>query len=479
MAFSIYIKNGALQTVVDKVFSCDTYITLKGVKTLAFETLLTDELLSKLNHTDLVVEYAGDYYDVVSVARSLSRGLYKVQFNCEHISYRLNEYTNSTFIETGTPREILTKLLEGTEFQVGIVDSTEISTFEVNQDATVRSLILKLADKLKMDISFDFYSVSLFRHKGRIEPVDIIDDNVVSISKTVKASKESPVYAITIKKTKDIIVGDELHLKFTKLGIDENVRLIGIRSKPFTSKNLDLEVGDSEASLEADLVQSREEAVNKNTSYYGVKVSEISGLTIERGDNAAKVIMNADEFRMQALDSGGELEDKLYFDPETGNYKFKGSIEVKGGMININDKFIVDEHGNAYLSGDSTIYGGKYYAGLPGSDDGFSQMTLNGFEVYNSDGDLKLRLGYTTEDEDFPFLQLGSGSGEAKDFGLVKKFSDGLWIGNSIPADDQGTFTAMEGYNGIFFKFSDNTAYVVKDTDMKNIYTGAAIAKFG
>lgn len=479
MAFSIYSKNGALQTVVEKVLSCETYITLSGVKTLDFETLLTDELLSKLNQADLVVEYASDYYDIVSIAKSLTRGLYQVKISCEHVSYRLNEYTKTTFVETGTPREILTKILEGTNFQIGIVDSQEISTFELNQDATVRSLVLKLADTLNMDVSFDFYSVSLLTHKGRTEPVDLICDNVVSISKTVNTGKEKPVYQITIRKRQDIIVGDELHLKFTKLGIDENVRLIGIRGKPFTSKNLELEVGESETSLEADLVEAAKQTVTKNTSYYGVKVSELSGLTIERSDESAKVIMNADEFRMQALDDEGVLEDKLYFDPESGSYKFKGSIEVQSGSININDRFIVDANGNAYMSGEATIYGGKYYAGMPGGDEGFSQMTANGFEVYNSDGDLKLKLGYTTEDEDFPFLQLGSGFGATKDFGLVKKFTNGLWIGNSVPADDQGTFTPMTGYNGIFFKFSDNTAYVVKDTDMKNIYTGAAIAKFG
>jgi len=479
MSLLINLKSGPLQTEVDKVLSCETNITLKGVKTLSFETLLTDELLEKVTNTDLVVNYEGDYYDVISVARSLSRGLYVLKIGCEHVSYRLNEYSKTSFVETGTPRQILAKILEGTEFQIGIVDSQTITTFEVNEESTVRSIILKLADKLNMDVGFDFYSVSLYRHKGREEPEEIIDDNVVSISKTVKTSRVNPTYSITIRNSKEITVGDELHLKFTKLGIDENVRLIGIKAKPYISKNIELEVGESEATLEADLVNTEKETVSKNTSYYGVKISENNGLTIERGDNAAKIIMNADEFRMQALGGVGTLEDKLYFDPVSGNYKFKGSIEVIGGNININNQFIVDENGNAYMSGDATIYGGKYYAGQPGGSEGFSQMTANGFDVYNGGGDLKLKLGYTTEDEDFPFLQLGSGSGLTKDFGLVKKFADGLWIGNSIPADDQGTFNAQEGYNGIFFKFSDNTAYVVKNTNMKNIYTGAAIAKFG
>ena len=105
-------------------------------------------------------------------------------------------------------------------------------------------------------------------------------------------------------------------------------------------------------------------------------------------------------------------------------------------------------------------------------------MTARGFEVFNAQTDLKLRFGYTTQGEDFPFIQLGSGSGISTDYGLIKKFSDGLWIGNSEPADESGTFSPKVGFNGIFFKFSDNTAYIVRDTVQKNIYTGAAIAKF-
>ena len=181
---------------------------------------------------------------------------------------------------------------------------------------------------------------------------------------------------------------------------------------------------------------------------------------------------------MQAADEDGNLKDRLYFDPQTGEYKFVGTVSIDGGDINIGGNFKVDQYGNAYLAGDATIYGGRYYAGTPLSMDGFSQMTPTGFEVFNSQNDIKLRLGYTTNGEDFPFVQLGSGSGASTDYGLIKKFSDGLWIGNSEPADDSGNFKAQNGYNGIFFKFEDNMAYVVKDTTMKNIYTGAAIARF-
>lgn len=43
---------------------------------------------------------------------------------CEHISYILNddEYKVTAFDMTGTPRQILWALLEGTPFSVGTVD---------------------------------------------------------------------------------------------------------------------------------------------------------------------------------------------------------------------------------------------------------------------------------------------------------------------------------------------------------------------
>ena len=479
MALSIYSKAGAWLSDVDRVLSCDTQVTLEGVKTISFETILTDDLLNNVTSTDCYINYNEEIYDIASMARSLSKGIYKVKFSGEHASYRLNNYSKESFSCTGTPKEILTKLLEGTEFIIGTCDGTTISTFEVEEESTLRSMVLNLADSLDMDISFDYFTVSILNHKGTTTPIELIDSNVVSISKTIKSTKENPTYAITIFNNKNLTVGDELHLKFTKLGIDENVRLIGIKAKPYTSKQIELEVGESESTVESDLVKITTEAVNKDTSYYGVKITTKEGLTIERGDSNAKVVMNSNEFKMQAKNKLGKYVDKLYFDSETGEYKFRGSVQVDAGSININDNFVVDENGNVTMQGTSTIYGGKYYSGTPGSTDGFSKMTATGFDVYNTEGDLKLKLGYTTEDEDYPFLQLGSGQGTSKDFGLIKKFEDGLWIGNSIAADDQGTFTAKEGYNGIFFKFEDNTAYVVKDTNMKNIYTGQAIAKFG
>ena len=479
MAFELFTRSGVFLTNIEKILTCTKKETLSGVLTLNFETLITDELETLVNGSDYTILYNNEYYDVVSIQKSLSKGLYKIKFSCEHVSYRLSGFSRSYFWGIGTVKEILTLLLKDTGFYAGISDITADFEIPIKEESTVRSMILKIANIIGCDVEFTGFYVNMFSHRGSSNPIDLIDKNVVSISKTEKAGLLVPTYSITVRPTTNLVVGDELHLKFDRLGINENVRLIGITSKPFISKDYDLEVGVAEATIEADLVSLKQDSIESNKSYYGVKISPDDGLTVVREDQKAKVIMNSDEFRMQAMDEDYIFRDRLYFDPIAGSYKFSGSIEVDAGKININNKFIVDENGDVHMSGQSTIYGGRYYAGDIENSDGYSQMTSSGFEVFNSTNDIKLRLGYTTEGEDYPYIQLGSGSGAFTDFGLVKKFTDGLWIGNSEPADESGNFTPMLGYNGIFFRFSDNTAYVVKDTEMKNIYTGAAIAKFG
>ena len=300
----------------------------------------------------------------------------------------------------------------------------------------------------------------------------------MSISKNTDYARSEVSYSCTLYSPQGFDLGDEVSMDFERLGIHANVRITGFSRNPFYSREVEVSVDAQESNLETDSVDFAQELLSQNKSYYGVRLNDEQGLSVTRIDGAGKVILNADEFRMQAINKEGNMEDKLYFDAESGEYKFVGNINVFGGDINIGGNFIVDPHGNVYMYGDSTIYGGRYFAGNPGEEESFSQMTSTGFEVYNRDVELKLRFGYTSDGGDYPFIQLGSGSGASADYGLIKKFTDGLWIGNSVPKDASGNFMAKKGYNGIFFRFEDNTAFIVNDTVMANIYTGASIAKF-
>jgi len=471
--------DNTIVATVSTVFSCTINEKLTTEKTLSFQALLNGGL-ENINDTDeYIVQYGDDFYDVVKVKKELSGGLYKITVDCEHVSYRLTAYIKSAFSQTGTPREILNTLVRLTGFTSGDVEPIETVTYTMPEDKTKRAAILDFCSLFGWEVEFSGYEVHIRNHRGSTEVKELFERNVVSVSKTVDKTGSQRRYSVSVHKPSNLRLGDEVHMRFDRLDIDENVRVVGITKNPFTSDEVQLEVDNYAPSVERDLVNIEQSMIAKGRNYYGLSITPESGLEITRDDNKAKVVMNADEFAMKADDGQGNLVNRLYFDPTTGTYKFVGTVKIDGGEINISDNFRVDQNGNAYLAGDATIYGGKFYAGQPGDAEGFSQMTSGGFEVYNADYDVKLRFGYTTDDEDYPFIQLGSGSGASADYGLVKKFSDGLWIGNSEPEDKSGDFAAKTGYNGIFFRFSDNTAYIVNGTTMKNIYTGAAIAKFG
>lgn len=466
---------------ITSVLSCSVKEKLSTEKTMSFETML-EGAMERVNDTDAyIAEFENDFYDVSKVKKALQGGLYKISLDCEHVSYRLSNSSNviNEVTATGNPREIMTVLLAGTEFHVGDVESNEPATFSVTSETTRRAAILSYAASMGFDVVFSDYFVHLYLHRGSTAIKELVDRNVVSVSKTVDKADGTRSYSCSVRSPSGIYLGDEVHFAFSKLGIDENVRVVGMTRQPFTSKDVALEVDNYAPTIESQFARIETSMVAKGKNYYGVKISAEEGLSISRQDGSARVRMNADEFAMQAADSQGNLQNRIFFDPISGDYKFIGNVNINGGEINIGNNFRVDQNGNAYLAGDATIYGGKYYAGRPEDSEGFSQMTADGFVVYNAQTDVKLRFGYTSNGEDFPYVQLGSGSGLNTDYGLIKKFSDGLWIGNSDPADASGEFKAKNGYNGMFFKFADNTAYVVHNTVMKNIYTGAAIAKFG
>lgn len=69
-------------------------------------------------------------------------------------------------------------------------------------------------------------------------------------------------------------------------------------------------------------------SVKKEKLYYGVTITDDEGLTVERSDNLAKVILNADEFRFIA-----DGEDALWFDVPNRRWKFTGTLEGADGIF--------------------------------------------------------------------------------------------------------------------------------------------------
>lgn len=61
---------------------------------------------------------------------------------------------------------------------------------------------------------------------------------------------------------------------------------------------------------------------------------------------------------------------------------------------------------------------------------------------------------------------------------IMKRYSNGVWYGNTAPLDDESeTFESQNNYYGMFFS-NDGKVYSVKGTDMQDIHTGGGKAVF-
>lgn len=111
----------------------------------------------------------------------------------------------------------------------------------------------------------------------------------------------------------------------------------------------------------------------------------------------------------------------------------------------------------------------------------------NELVLYSKDGEgqfiEKVHIGFTrgmnpagTGLIDYPYIIFGSS--ETASVGLIKKFYDGIFFGNSVLKDAVGEFAGAEGVAGFFVSTVENKAYVVAGTEMQNVYTGEAVARF-
>src|SRR5574344_752820 len=175
MNIIVKTRQNALITTVTSVMSCDANEKLSGEKTLSFQTLLDGGLENIREDGKYVVVCEGDSYDVVSVKKALSGGSYHSQFACQHISSRLTDIPVEQFSSYGTPSEIMTAILNGSDFVKGTVIPTAYATYSLQQSSTVRGLLLDFATTYGYDLEFYNRYVSLLAHRGSSVPKASLD----------------------------------------------------------------------------------------------------------------------------------------------------------------------------------------------------------------------------------------------------------------------------------------------------------------
>lgn len=119
------------------------------------------------------------------------------------------------------------------------------------------------------------------------------------------------------------------------------------------------------------------------------------------------------------------------------------------------------------------------------SSDGSSYIVVEGDELvlYAQDENTgeyldKLRMGYISGPSpsgssviDYPYMMFGKSN--TTEVGLIKKFVNGFWVGNSAPLNASGNFEGVDGAAGIFVNTKTGQTYAVEGTKMRNIYSAA------
>lgn len=240
------LKNDHVIRAISHVLTASICDKLDGTLTFDF-TVLQENCVPLL--PGMAVRYDGQYYDIVRVKRGFTSGIEISTVSCEHISYTLNSerYNLVTFVFEGAPLQVLTELLTGTPFSVGIVEPTAMveCAFTDSSPLNRRSALMRFADACGGELEYNGYAIHIRNHRGSSERIALMDGtNVTGLSATYDSRKETQAYEIQLFKRTPLSVGDEVRIVYRPLSIETDTRIVGMTYNPFNAHSVRVEVGD-------------------------------------------------------------------------------------------------------------------------------------------------------------------------------------------------------------------------------------------
>lgn len=329
----IYAANGKLLQSIDKVMSSSLRDSLDGELTFDFSTLA-----AKGEAIDIgcVAEFQNNYYNIVRVSKKISSGVMIVSASCEHISYVLNDdqYQIEAFDFTGLPADGLNKLLAGTQFSTGTVEFTNSVTMKINQKATRRAALMQFIAILGGEIEYEGHFIHIRKHRGNSEVKDILKTrNVTDVGVTYESRAGTASYEIALGKGMDCMVGDEVKIVFSPLGINAETRIIAIEYNPFHLYNIKLDVGDYKPTIN-DSLYSMTESVDSNNEDMSAIWDEMDNINSDYSDIQTEYDNFLSTYREVKNISVAETQFSVFYtddSSETYNY----STDTAGRMTSI------------------------------------------------------------------------------------------------------------------------------------------------
>lgn len=313
---------------------------INGEFTLKLEALEAD-LKSQYFQGETYVAANGYYFDLVYIEQQHSDTL-TYQLEGEHVSYRLISYDVPYYTFDGTPEEILTDILSGTELMPGAVDNTDIIIFAVYEETNRLGLVQLLAGMIHAEIDFDGFKIDLKNTIGQDRGFTArFGRNVTGLKKIMDKRNDLTCYSVDIIELKNhpdyagfenletIEEGDTIRIVDEVLGLDVVNKVIKRTYNPIKAINTSLEIANRIDLFTDTVTKIKRDTVIKDKLYHGIRISPDLGFESIRNDNMARGIFNSDTFALQSGDgTGGNWINKLYFDPIAAKYIFDGDLSA-------------------------------------------------------------------------------------------------------------------------------------------------------
>ena len=333
-----------------------------------------------------------------------SRGILYVM-TCEHVNYRLLDWKHQTYTKVGTPAEILADILDGTGFQVGIVDFTQPITITSGKEITKKDLIYQLANLLGGEIEYtnQGYTINILNEIGKNQGFQArIGKNLLGIKKTMdNRNGLLTVYEIDLLELKNcqeyrekelgdlekIEIGDTIRIIDEMLNLDIENRVVSIERNPVAGSVIKVEIANQIELITDKINQIATESIKQGKLYNNVSISENYGFRAERSDKRARTTMAANTMAMEVGDGTGNYTKAMYFDVLTGKYKFIGDIHASGniigGTINIGHGTFKVDAGGHVTANSIKIGGGSGIRNLADAGELATKNRINGTYIDN------------------------------------------------------------------------------------------------
>jgi len=350
----LYNSSGQLQAVLDNIIKETASIkrVVNGEFTFTFEAY-EKELKSEYFNADNNLVIDNQTFDIKYIEQNHEIDVtYSIQ--CEHVNYRMedgeeNLYTSYTYI--GTPTQILTDILSGTEFSVGTVAFTDVVTISAKSEITRKSLIYQLANALDGEIEYTNlgFTINILATIGQNRGFQArFGKNLKGVKKIIDSRgglktyysidilmlKNSNEYIEKQLQDLDIVdAGDAIQIIDPIIGLDVENRVLSIEKNPIFEINTKLEIANTLELITDKINQIETNSVQQDKLYNNVAISKEYGFRVSRSDKLARATLGGGMISLDKGDGNDGYTPCLYFDVVTGKYKIIGDIEMEGGSI--------------------------------------------------------------------------------------------------------------------------------------------------